>query len=159
MQVNETPVKGAVRELAEETKTLVIHNLGIDSAPDYLERATSSSNEISGASFLPVNPVCKKCDMNIENVFKLNDLKYPGSLTALRFEGSKQSIDQRAENLKRELKIEELEVSELQTLQSEIFWKKIKNLEFFSSTRNNIFRIVIPPSECTNLIYELPKNF
>ena len=97
--------------------------------------------------------------MNIENVFKLNDLKYSGSLTALRFEGSKQSIDQRAENLKRELKIEELEVSELQTLQSEIFWKKIKNLEFFSSTRNNIFRIVIPPSECTNLIYELPKNF
>ena len=44
-------------------------------------------------------------------------------------------------------------------MQSEIFWKKIRNLEFFSLTKNNIFRIVIPPAECIKLIYELPKNF
>ena len=154
-----TEITFKVLPASDESKTLVIHNLGIDSAPDYLDRATSSSNEISGASFLPVNPVCKKCDMNIENVFKLNDLKYKGSLTALRLEGSKKSIDKRAENLKKELKIQEFYSSELETLQSEIFWKKIKNLEFFSLTKNNIFRIVIPPSECINLIYELPKNF
>ena len=49
--------------------------------------------------------------------------------------------------------------SEIETLQSEIFWKKIRNLEFFSNTKNNIFRIVIPPAECIGLIYELPKNF
>ena len=154
-----TEITFKVLPAPEESKTLVIHNLGIDSAPEYLERAISSSNEVSGASFLPKDPVCKKCEMNIENVFKLNDLKYTGSLTALRLEGSKKSIDKRAENLKKELKIQKFDISELETLQSEIFWKKIKNLEFFSSTKNNIFRIVIPPSECINLIYELPKNF
>ena len=69
--------------------------------------------------------------MNIENTFKLNDLKYTGSLTALRLEGSKKSIDQRIENLKKELKIQKFDISELENLQSEIFWKKIKNLEFF----------------------------
>ena len=33
--------------------------------------------------------------MNIENTFKLNDLKQDGSLTAIRVEGPKKSIDQR----------------------------------------------------------------
>ena len=144
---------------SEESKTLVIHNLKIDSAPEYLAKAISSSNEVSGASFLPIDPLCKKCEMNIENVFKLNDLKYAGSITALRLEGSRQSINKRAENLKKELKIQELDTSELETLQSKIFWDKVKNLEFFSATKNNILRIVIPPSECVNLIYELPTKY
>ena len=43
--------------------------------------------------------------MNIEKTFKLNDLKYGGSLTTIRIEGSKKSIDQRIENLIDELKI------------------------------------------------------
>jgi len=154
-----TEITFKVLPAPEDSKTLVIHNQGIESAPEYLEKAISSSNEVSGASFLPVDPVCKKCEMNIKNTFKLNDLKYTGSLTALRLEGSKKSIEKRVENLKRELKIQKLDTSELETLQSEIFWKKIQNLEFFSSTKNNIFRIVIPPSECINLIYELPLNF
>ena len=37
--------------------------------------------------------------------------------------------------------------------------KKIKDLEFFSRTKNNIFRIVIPPAECGKLIYQLPNKF
>ena len=154
-----TEITFKVLPAPEDSKTLVIHNQGIESAPEFLEKAISSSNEVSGASFLPVDPVCKKCEMNIKNTFKLNDLKYTGSLTALRLEGSKKSIEKRVENLKRELKIQKLDTSELETLQSEIFWNKIKNLEFFSATKNNILRIVIPPSECINLIYELPLNF
>jgi len=154
-----TEITFKVLPVSEESKTLVIHNLKIDSAPEYLEKAMSSSNEVSGASFLPTDPVCKNCEMNIENTFKLNDLKYTGSLTALRVEGLKQSIETRVENLKNELKIQELDLSILDTLQSEIFWRKIKNLEFFSATKNNILRIVIPPSECVNLIFELPSKF
>jgi len=154
-----TEITFKVLPASEESKTLVIHNLKIDSAPEYLANAISSSNEVSGASFLPTEPLCKKCEMNIENVFKLNDLKYAGSITALRLEGSRQSINKRAENLKKELKIQELDTSELETLQSKIFWDKVKNLEFFSATKNNILRIVIPPSECVNLIYELPSKY
>jgi len=154
-----TEITFKVLPAAEETKTLVIHNLSIDDAPDYLEKAISSSNEVSGASFLPINPTCKNCEMSIESTFKLNDLKKGGSLTALRIEGSQKSIDERMENLKKDLKISNLSISILQSLQSEIFWKKIRNLEFFSSTKNNIFRIVIPPSECVKLIYQLPNKY
>ena len=88
-----TEITFKVLPASEESKTLVIHNLKIDSAPEYLANAISSSNEVSGASFLPTEPLCKKCEMNIENVFKLNDLKYAGSITALRLEGSRQSIN------------------------------------------------------------------
>ena len=97
--------------------------------------------------------------MNIENTFKLNDLKNKGSITAIRVEGSKKSTNERIENLKHELKVLDTNISVLETLQSEIFWKKIRNLEFFSKTKNNIFRIIIPPSECIKLVYELPSKF
>ncbi len=97
--------------------------------------------------------------MNIEKTFKLNDLKHGGSIIAIRVEGSKNSIDQRIKNLINELKIINFNISILETYQSEIFWNKVKSLEFFSSSKNNIFRIVIPPSECTNLIYQFSNKF
>ena len=53
----------------------------------------------------------------------------------------------------------ELNKSILETYQSEIFWNKVKNLEFFSSSKNNILRIVMPPSECVNLIYQLSNKY
>ena len=143
----------------KESKTLVIHDLSIDSAPEYLQRSISSSNDVSGASFFPTEPACDNCKMNIENTFKLNDLKNKGSLTAIRIEGLKKSVNERIKSLILELKVSESNISILENLQSEIFWKKIKNLEIFSLTQNNIFRIVIPPSECIKLVYELPNNF
>jgi len=143
----------------EASKTLVIHNLDANLANEYLAKAISSENDISGASFLPIEPSCNKCEMNIEKTFKLNDLKHKGSITAIRIEGSKNSIKERTENLKKEIKVLDENISELDTLQSEIFWKKITNLEFLSGTKNNIFRIVIPPSESVQLLYQLPKNF
>tara|TARA_B100000427_G_scaffold223436_1_gene187129 strand:- start:416 stop:964 length:549 start_codon:yes stop_codon:yes gene_type:complete len=97
--------------------------------------------------------------MDIQATFKLNDLKYDGSMTAIRFEGSQSSIEERLESLTKELKIINNQASILATHQSEIFWKKVKNLEFFSSSRNNIIRIVIPPSNCVNLVYQLPSKF
>ena len=154
-----TEITFKVLPAPEESKTLVIHDLKIDFAPNILEKAISSSNDVSGASFLPIEPTCSKCQMNVEETFKLNDLKYGGSLTGIRIEGSKKSIEERIKNLKNELGIKNLKISELETLQSEIFWKKIKNLEFFSSTKNNIIRIVIPPSECIQVIYQLPRQF
>lgn len=154
-----TEITFKVLPAAEETNTLIIHDLKIDSAPEYLQSSINSSNDISGASFLPTDPVCSSCEMDIDNTFKLNDLKHKGSLTAIRIEGSKKSVNERLENLKNILNINSMNISVLETLQSEIFWKKIKNLEFFSSTKNNIFRIVIPPSMCIKLIYELPNKF
>ena len=126
---------------------------------DLLERAVSSSQDVSGATFLPDLPKCSECIMDINKSFKLNDLKYGGSLTALRIEGLQKSVDEREKNLIHELKLNNYKYSILEIYQSEIFWNKIKNLEAFSSTKNNILRVVIPPSQCIQFIFQLNKNF
>jgi glycolate oxidase FAD binding subunit len=142
-----------------ESKTLIIHNKKIEVASFLLENAISSSNDISGAAFFPLENDVPGCKMNIEKTFKLNDLKYGGSLTAIRLEGSKSSVDKRISNLISELNIKNFDISILEINQSEIFWGKIKNLEFFSYSTNSIIRIVIPPSECSKLIYEFSNRF
>ena len=143
----------------DQSKTLVIHGKKIETASDILYKATNSSNDISGAIFLPTEPIVPGCIMNIEKTFKLNDLKNKGSITALRIEGSKISIEPRIKNLINELKIraDSSDLSFLETHQSEIFWNKVKNLEFFVNSKNSILRIVVPPSETTKLIYQF-KN-
>ena len=154
-----TEIVFKVLPIPEESKTLTVHNQKLEFATDFLDKAISSSNDVSGAIFLPKEPEISGCVMNIEKTFKLNDLKHEGSITAIRIEGLKNSIDQRIENLINELKIYNFNISILDTYQSEIFWNKVKNLEFFSSSKNNILRIVIPPSECVNLIYQLSNKY
>ena len=133
-----TEITFKVLPAPEESKTLIIHNQKIESGVYFLDKSISSSNDISGAIFLPKEPKVAGCVMNIENTFKLNDLKQDGSITAIRIEGSKKSIDQRMENLVSELKIINQNISILESYQSEIFWNKVKSLEFFSSTKNSI---------------------
>ena len=143
----------------EDSRTLVIHKLKLERATDLINQAVSSNSDISGASYLPIEPKCKSCKMDIEKTFQLNDLKFGGSLTAFRLEGSKNSIDERIKNMKKELNIQDFEISTLEIYQSEMFWNKIRNLEFFSSAKNNILRIVIPPSEVIQLLFQMPKNY
>ena len=154
-----TEITFKVLPAPEENKTLIVHNQKIEKALQYLENCINSSNDVSGAVFLPKEPIVPGCVMNIENTFKLNDLKEDGSITALRIEGSKNSIDHRIKNLINILQIKNLNISILQSHQSEIFWHKVKNLEFFSSSKNSIIRIVIPPSEAVKLIYQLSNTF
>ena len=154
-----TEITFKVLPAPQESKTLVIHNKKIETALDLLNSAISSPNDISGAVFLPIEPECSGCQMNIEKTFKLNDLKNDGSLTAIRVEGSKNSISQRVNSLINQLDLKNSNISILETHQSEIFWNKIRNLEFFSSSKNNILRIVIPPSQCVQLFYQLSNKF
>ena len=154
-----TEITFKVLPLPEESKTLVINNQKIEKAVHFLDKSISSSNDISGAVFFPDRPMISGSSMNIENTFKLNDLKQEGSITAIRIEGSKNSIDHRIENLINELQIINLNISILEVHQSEVFWNKVKALEFFSNSKNSIIRIVIPPSECVNLIYQFSSKF
>ena len=154
-----TEITFKVLPVSEENKTLVIHNQKVESAVDLLDKSINSSNDVSGAIFLPKEPKVPGCKMNIDDTFKLNDLKQDGSITAIRIEGSRNSIDQRIKNLINELQIKNLNISILGTYQSEIFWNKVKNLEFFSSSKNSIIRIVIPPSECIKLVFQFYGKF
>ncbi|MAJ23452.1 MAG: 2-hydroxy-acid oxidase [Candidatus Pelagibacter sp.] len=141
----------------ELNKTLVIHGLNVEQASELFEKSLSSPNNISGASFLPIDLKCEGCTMNIEKTFQLNDLKHGGSITALRIEGVKNSVEERINNLFKDLMISSFETSTLDDLQSKIFWNKIKNLEMFLSNKNNILRAVVPPSKCVLFSYLLNK--
>jgi len=143
----------------QESTTLVIHNQNIESAYFLLDSAVSSSNDISGATYFPTKAEGSNYAMDIKKTFQLNDLKHDGSITAIRIEGLKKSTEQRLKNLANELKVSNLNISILSMHQSEIFWNKIKNLECFHFSKNSIIRIVIPPSECVQLIYEFSNKF
>ena len=104
-----------------ESKTLIIHNQKLEPATFLLSQAISSSNDISGAAFFPTEPKVPGCKIDINHTFKLNDLKQEGSITAIRAEGSKKSIEQRIQSLIDELKIVNFSISILDTYQSEIF--------------------------------------
>tara|TARA_B100000029_G_scaffold446142_1_gene467090 strand:+ start:2062 stop:3342 length:1281 start_codon:yes stop_codon:yes gene_type:complete len=148
-----------VLPMPEDSKTLVIHDLKIETANYLMNQTISSPYDISGAVFLPTEPRVSGCTMNVEKTFKLNDLKHGGSLTAIRIEGSKNSIEERIKNLINDHGLKEFNLSFLEKIQSEIFWDKVRTLEFFSSSKNNIVRIVIPPSQTVQLIYQLPGKY
>jgi glycolate oxidase FAD binding subunit len=131
-----TEITFKVLPAPEENKTLIINNQKVETAVDLLDQAISSSNDVSGAIFLPKEPKIPGCVMDIEKTFMLNDLKQNGSITAIRIEGSRNSIEQRIENLIKELRILNFDISILDTHQSEIFWNKVKSLEFFSHSKN-----------------------
>jgi len=154
-----TEITFKVLPTPESGKTIIIHKQKIESAADILSRSIDSSNDISGAVFFPNIPEITGSIMNIESTFKLNDLEHEGSIIAIRIEGPKNSIDQRIENLIKEINIINMNISILEAYQSEIFWNKVKSLEFFSNTKNSIIRIVIPPSACVHLIYQFSNKF
>jgi len=136
----------------ENNNTIVIHELSIQDAAQILNKVASSSSDVSGAVFLPLEPKIGNYNNNIEQLFKLNDLKFKGSFTAIRLEGSKKSILERLSDLNKELNLSNKKVSNLDFYQSILFWQKINNLEFFNNSKNTILRAVIPPSTCTKLI-------
>tara|TARA_B100001250_G_scaffold229353_2_gene196904 strand:- start:644 stop:1927 length:1284 start_codon:yes stop_codon:yes gene_type:complete len=143
--------------LQEDANTIVLYDLSIESASEFLKNVSQSSNDVTGAVHLPITSGAKNFETNIENIFKLNDLKSASSYTAIRLEGSQVSIKEKIENIKKELNLFESKMSVLESYQSKLFWQKIKNLEIFSNTKNSVLRIVVSPSSLVKTIYYLEK--
>ena len=143
--------------LQEDINTMVLYDLSIEAASEFLKNISQSSNDITGAVCLPIANGAKNFETNTENVFKLNDLKSASSYTAIRLEGSQVSIKEKIENIKKELNLFNVNMSILESYQSKLFWQKIKNLEIFSNTKNSVLRIVISPSSLVKTIYYLEK--
>ena len=143
----------------DSISTLVIYSEDNKVITDLFDQLLSSSNEISGAAYIPNEPNNKNYTQNIEKIFKFNDLKYKGPFVAIRIEGSKKSIDERIQNISQELQIKKMKTSMLDFYQSKLFWEKINNLELFSGTKNNLLRAVIPPATSLDLMKYLKNNF
>jgi glycolate oxidase FAD binding subunit len=141
------------------SNTITIHTEDKRLINELFEKISSSSSEISGAVFIPEEPKDESYDHNKEMVFKFNDLQSKGSFLALRIEGDKISIEEKIKALTDELKLGELNSTILDVHQSTPFWKKINNLELFKSTKNNLLRVVIPPSKGNKLMQYLGNKY
>ena len=139
--------------------TITIHTEDKKLVSGLFDKISSSSSEISAAIYIPDEPKNKNYNLNKEMIFKFNDLKYKGSFLALRLEGDKTSIDERIKELIKELDLNKLNTSILDVYQSTPFWKKVNNLELFSQTKNNLVRVVIPPSNGIKLMKHLGDKY
>jgi len=146
------PKKGSI-------STLVIYLEDNKIISDLFDQLLSSSNEISGAVYMPAEPNSEKYTKNIEKIFKFNDLKSEEPFVAIRIEGSKKSIDERIQDISQELQTNKMKKSILDFYQSKLFWEKINNLELFSGTKNNLLRAVIPTATSLDLMKYLKNNF
>ena len=138
-----------VLPLQTDTKTIIVSGLSLEHALGIMGSAISSSNDPSGTVFYPDS---------LRDNFVFNDLTHPGSITAIRIEGSKISTEQRINNLIKDLSLIDKNITVLDRVQSEIFWEDTRSLKVFSKNQKNILRAVIPSSETTNLINRL-KSF
>jgi len=143
----------------DSISTLVIYLEDNKIISDLFDQLLSSSNEISGAVYMPVEPNNKNYTKNIEKIFKFNNLKSEEPFVAIRIEGSKKSIDERIQNISQELQTNKMKTSILDFYQSKLFWEKINNLELFSGTKNNLLRAVIPTATSLDLMKYLKNNF
>jgi glycolate oxidase FAD binding subunit len=141
------------------SNTITIHAEDKKLINELFEKISSSSSEISGAVYIPDEPNDESYDHNKEVVFKLNDLQSNGSFLALRIEGDKISINEKIKVLTDELGLNKLNSTILDVHQSIPFWKKINNLELFKVTKNNLLRVVIPPSKGGKLMQYLGNKY
>ena len=139
--------------------TIIIYEKDPKKISLLFDQVLSSSNEISGAAFVPDEPVNKKFDQNKKNVFKFNDLDQEGPFFALRIEGDQKSTKERIKDITNEMNLKKYKTSLLDVYQSIPFWKKINSLELFTGTKNNILRAVVPPSKCEMIIRNLKNKY
>jgi glycolate oxidase FAD binding subunit len=85
---------------------------------ELFNQMSSSSSEISGAVYIPLEPNEDDFQKNRDVVFKFNDLKYDGSFLAIRVEGDKISIDEKIKALTQELNLEKYKTTILDVYQS-----------------------------------------
>ena len=133
----------------DSISTLVIYSEDNKIISDLFDQLLSSSNEISGAVYIPVEPNNKNYTKNIEKIFKFNNLKSEEPFVAVRIEGSKKSIDERIQDISQELQTNKMKTSILDFYQSKLF----------SGTKNNLLRAVIPTATSLDLMKYLKNNF
>ena len=148
--LTELTLKVSPKKIFQNTIVIYLDDLKIISS--LFHKILGSSNEISGATYIPDEPKSKKFGLNKSRVFKFNDLNNDGPFLAIRLEGDRVSVQERLKDISKELELKKYKTSILDNHQSVPFWTKINNLELFTSTKNNLIRAVIPPSNSEKLM-------
>ena len=138
-----------VLPLLSDNKTLIINNLSNEDALDSLSKCLSSSTDPTAGVFFP--------EMHRQS-FIFNDMVGSGSITAIRYEGSKKSVDHRIDIIRKSLKLKVSEVNILETSQSTIFWKQVSGLKVFSQNTKNLVRVVLPPKKTKDFLKKINSD-
>jgi len=121
----------------DKTRTVLVFGLAEERAVEAMGAALSSSNEPSGAAFLPANLAAHS---GVDYVSGAS-----ASVTALRVEGVEVSVDARCQAL-RELLGAFGETEELHSSRSLKFWREIRDVVPFAADDRLVWRISVPPA-------------
>lgn len=131
----------------EIMKTILISGLSDADATSAMAKAMGQSTEVSSAAHLP---------QSVSGAFL--DGSYEGqSITALRLEGLKESVDDREKRLMDALS-EYPNLSVIETEQSAILWQEIANVKPFNGADTIIWKVSVAPSEGHKLVAELGRK-
>ena len=155
--LTELTLKVSPKKIFQNTIVVYLDDVKIISS--LFHKILGSSNEISGAAYIPDEPKSKKLDLNKSRVFKFNDLNDDGPFLAIRLEGDRVSVQERLKDISKELELKKYKTSILDNHQSVPFWTKVNSLELFTSTKNNLIRAVIPPSNSEKLMKFIGNKF
>ena len=136
-----TEINLKVSPIPDFEETFVINNLNYIEAIDIFNKALDSSLEISGACFFSEDNV---------SFLTLNDVKKDTSILGLRIQGPKSSVVERIQVLNKMFKDQFTYV--LDTYQTAIFWREVKNLEGYANSENFICKISLPITNMGNFL-------
>ncbi len=142
-----TEINLKVSPLPEFEETFLISGIDYIQAIDVFRKALDSSLEISGACFFPETNA---------SFLTLNDVKKDTSVLGLRVQGPKASVVERIQGLNKMFK--DKSVSMLDTYQTAIFWREIKNFEGYSNSEEFVCKISLPITNMINFIKHFEKT-
>ena len=132
----------------EFSETFVMYGLSAKEASEVFSKAMKTSLEISGACYYPKNNI---------DFLRLNDLDNSKTITALRIEGPKNSVQERIESLNKIFTAIKEKII-LEIYQSDLFWKITANLECFNNSQKLVAKVSLPPTETSDFINQFCED-
>jgi glycolate oxidase FAD binding subunit len=141
-----TDVTFKVLPVPEKSRTVLVMTADTDKGVAAMTEALHSSHEVSAAAYLPAD------------IAALSDVSYvsadKGGLCALRVEGPGPSVEYRTQAL-RQLLAGYGETEELHTTNSKTLWREIRDVAYFVSGGEQLWRLSVPPAGGARVAQEI----
>ena len=140
-----TEVTVKVLPAPEKTRTVLLFGLEDEAAVDALVVALQSAHEVSGAAHLPAVIAASSA---VERIAEAG-----GAVTAIRIEGTPESVAYRCAALRQELSGLAAAQGELHSMNSGALWRELRDAACFVGDREAVvWRISVPPAAGAKVI-------
>lgn len=134
-----TEVTVKVLPAPEKIRTVLLFGLEDDAAVRALSVALQSAHDVSGAAHLPA-PIAARSGVG-------RIAETGGAVTAIRIEGTPESVAYRCATLREELSGLAAAQDELHSMNSAALWRELRDASYFVADRDAvIWRISVPPA-------------